>query len=99
MQQFTWVESIAILVTVLISTSLLVGVSCAGRGKCESKLSQNFRGKPFTNSLADQAQAASRSGIVQVVRSGDAATADFRDDRLTIIIDRKTGLVLKLFCG
>jgi hypothetical protein len=44
-------------------------------------------------------QGASRASLVQALRRGDATTAEFRGDRLDIIIDPKINAVIGLWCG
>jgi hypothetical protein len=44
-------------------------------------------------------QGASRTSLVQALRRGDATTAEFRGDRLDIIIDPKINAVIGLWCG
>ena len=61
-----------------------------GRRKCQAKPAQALLGKPYTEALRAKAQAASHARLVQALRRGDATTAEFRSDRLDIIIDPKT---------
>ena len=49
--------------------------------------------------LRAKAQAASHARLVQALRRGEAMTAEFRGDRLDIIIDPKTNAVIALWCG
>ena len=63
---------------------------------CKVKPAQAFLGKPYTEALRQKAQAASHVSLVQALRRGDAMTADFRSDRLDIIIDPKTNAVVAL---
>jgi hypothetical protein len=46
-----------------------------------------------------EAQGGSRASLVQALRRGDATTAEFRGDRLDIIIDPKTNAVIGLRCA
>jgi hypothetical protein len=78
---------------------VLVGGSAAWAGACEAKPAQRFLGKPFTESLRDQALAASHATVVEDLRRGESTTAEFRGDRLDIIIDPKTNVVIGLWCG
>jgi hypothetical protein len=66
---------------------------------CEAKPAQRFLGKPYTGELRQNAQAASHARLVQALRRGEAMTAEFRGDRLDIIIDPKTNAVIGLWCG
>jgi hypothetical protein len=76
-------------------------LTCSGAfaGKCEERSVEWLRGKPFSNGLAEKARADSQAGIVLIVGIGEAATADFREDRLVIRIDRKKRLVIGFSCG
>ena len=78
---------------------LLLGGSGASADACKAKPAQAFLGKPYTEALRQRAQAASHAGLVQALRRGDAMTAEFRSDRLDIIIDPKTNAVIGLWCG
>ena len=60
---------------------------------------QALLGKPYTEALRRNAQAVSHASLVQALRRGDATTAEFRGDRLDIIIDLKTSAVIALSCG
>ena len=66
---------------------------------CKAKPAQALLGKPYTEALRQNAQAASHASLVQALRRGEAMTADFRGDRLGIIIDPKTNAVIGLSCG
>ena len=78
---------------------LLLGGSGAWADACKVKQAQAFLGKPYTEALRQKAQAASHASLVQALRRGDAMTADFRSNRLDIIIDPKTNAVVGLWCG
>jgi hypothetical protein len=88
----------------------LVAVAAAGLGSlltsadawadaCKAKPAQAFLGKPYTESLRDRAQAAAHASLVEALRRGEATTAEFRGDRLDMIIDPKTDVVIGLWCG
>ena len=72
---------------------LVLGGSGAWADACKVKPAL---GKPYTEALRQKAQAASHASLVQALRRGDAMTADFRSDRLDIIIDPKTNAVVAL---
>jgi hypothetical protein len=78
---------------------LVLGGSGAWADACKVKPAQAFLGKPYTEALRQKAEAASHASLVQALRRGDAVTADFRSDRLDIIIDPKTNAVVGLWCG
>ena len=83
----------------LAALGLLLGGSGAWADGCQAKPAQALLGKPYTEALRAKAQAASRASLVQALRRGDATTAEFRSDRLDIIIDPKTNVVIALWCG
>jgi Peptidase inhibitor I78 family len=66
---------------------------------CKAKPAQALLGKSYTETLRAKAQAASHASFVQALRRGEAVTAEFRGDRLDIIIDPKTNAVIALWCG
>jgi hypothetical protein len=75
---------------------LLLGGSGAWADACKVKPAQAFLGKPYKEALRQKAQAASHASLVQAWRR---QTADFRSDRLNIIVDPKTNAVVGLWCG
>jgi Peptidase inhibitor I78 family len=79
--------------------SAAVGLVLSGSGAwadaCEAKPVQALLGKPYTETLRRNAQAASDASLVQALRRGEATTAEFRGDRLDIIIDPKTNAVTR----
>ena len=83
--------------------SAALGLVLSGSGAwadaCEAKPAQAFLGKPYTEALRQNAQAASHASLVQALRRGEATTAEFRSDRLDIIIDPKTNAMIGLWCG
>ena len=81
------------------AVGLVLGGSGAWADACEAKPAQALLGKPYTEALRQKAQAASNAGLVQALRRGDATTAEFRSDRLDIIIDPKTNAMIGLWCG
>jgi Peptidase inhibitor I78 family len=82
-----------------VAAGLVLTGSGARADACEAKPAQRFLGKPYTGELRQNAQAASRASLVQALRRGEATTAEFRSDRLDIIIDPKTNVVTGLWCG
>jgi hypothetical protein len=78
---------------------LILGGSGASADACKVKPAQAFLGKPYTEALRQKAQAASHASLVQALRRGEATTAEFRSDRLDIVVDPKTKAVIGLWCG
>jgi hypothetical protein len=66
---------------------------------CNAKPAQKFLGKPYTEAIRDQAQAASGATIVEVLRNQGLTTLELRIDRLNILIDPKTNALVWLWCG
>jgi Peptidase inhibitor I78 family len=77
----------------------VIGGSGAWADACKAEPAQALLGKPYNEALRQKAQGASRAGLVQVLRRGEATTTEFRSDRLDIIIDPKTNAVIGLWCG
>jgi hypothetical protein len=65
--------------------SAALGLVLSGSGAwaeaCEAKPVQALLGKPYTETLRRNAQAASHASLVQALRRGEATTAEFRGDR------------------
>ena len=89
----------ALLAPALAALGLALGGSGAWADGCQAKPAQPLLGKPYTAALRQKAQAASHASLVLALRRGDATTAEFRSDRLDIIIDPKTKAVIGLWCG
>jgi hypothetical protein len=83
----------------LAALGLALGGSGAWADACQVKPAQALLGEPYTAALRQKAQAASHASLVQALRRGDATTAEFRSDRLDIILDPKTNVVIGLWCG
>lgn len=86
-------------VALAAAVGLVLGDSGAWAEACNAKPAQAWLGKSYTEALRQKAQAASGAAIVQDLRRGEATTAEFRGDRLDIIIDPKTNKVIGLWCG
>lgn len=65
---------------------------------CNADPVQALIGQEATDAVVAQATADSSSASVRVLRPGDAATMDFRQDRLNILTD-DAGVIEKLSCG
>jgi hypothetical protein len=89
----------ALVALVSAALGLVLGGSGAWAGDCQATPAQALLGKPYTEALRRNAQAVSHASLVQALRRGDATTAEFRGDRLDIIIDPKTSAVIALSCG
>lgn len=67
-------------------------------GACNADAVQSLVGQTSTDALVEQAQRDSGSASVRVLRPGDAATMDYREDRLNIELD-DAGAIVSLRCG
>jgi hypothetical protein len=89
----------ALVALVSAAFGLVLGGSGAWADACKAKPAQALLAKPYTEALRRKAQADSHASLVQALRRGEATTAEFRSDRLDIIIDPKTTAVIGLWCG
>lgn len=66
-------------------------------GKCRRDAAESLAGKP----RIDDAQAMQITGasLVRQVKPGQPVTMDYREERVTIETDPKTGRILRAFCG
>lgn len=65
---------------------------------CNADAVQSLVGQEATEAVVTKATADSQSASVRVLRPGDAATMDFRQDRLNINVD-DAGVIEKIGCG
>lgn len=65
---------------------------------CNADAVQALVGQEATEAVVTKATADSQSASVRVLRPGDAATMDFRQDRLNINVD-DAGVIEKVGCG
>ncbi|QKS00760.1 hypothetical protein F9288_14850 [Sphingomonas sp. CL5.1] len=66
--------------------------------QCRAEPAQRFVGMPFTPQLQRRAQRVSGSRIVRVLYPGQAATMDYRVERLNIMIGERN-IVRSISCG
>jgi hypothetical protein len=67
-------------------------------GACNADAIQSLVGQPISDAVTEQARTESGSESVRVLRPGDAATMDFRPDRLNIELDGND-VIQSLRCG
>ncbi|MDH5832772.1 I78 family peptidase inhibitor [Luteimonas kalidii] len=65
---------------------------------CNADAVQGLVGQEATEAVVTKATADSNSASVRVLRPGDAATMDFRQDRMNINLD-DAGMIEKIGCG
>lgn len=65
---------------------------------CNADAVQSLVGQTSTDALVEQARTDSGANSVRVLKPGDAATMDYREDRLNIELD-DAGAITALRCG
>jgi Peptidase inhibitor I78 family len=70
----------------------------AASAECDSRRARRFVGQPYSEPFREKARLDAKADIVRTLESGQAATAEFRSDRLNLIMDRK-GVVIRASCG
>lgn len=65
---------------------------------CDAGVVQALVGQPSDDAVIEQARTDSGAGTVRVLKPGDAATMDYREDRLNIDLDAD-GVIQSLRCG
>jgi len=66
--------------------------------ECRAEAAQRLVGAPFNPQLQRRAQQATGARTVRVLRPGQAATMDYRTDRLNIMIGERN-IVSRINCG
>lgn len=66
--------------------------------QCQADPGQRFVGQAASDDVVEQAKAATGANTVRVLEPGMAATMDFRDDRLNLMLDEH-GAIAKVTCG
>lgn len=67
-------------------------------GPCNADAVQSYIGQEATEEAIEQARVDSGSATVRALKPGDAATMDFRPDRLDIALD-ENNVIQTLRCG
>ncbi len=67
-------------------------------GPCSADVVQSYIGQEATEEAIEQARVDSGSATVRALKPGDAATMDFRPDRLDIALD-ENNIIQTLRCG
>ena len=66
-------------------------------GACRRESAEALAGKDRVSD--DEAKALTGATLVRQLKPGDAATADYRQERVTIETDPATGKIVRAFCG
>ncbi|WP_243848223.1 I78 family peptidase inhibitor [Sphingomonas insulae] len=89
----------------LVAAGLVQGCTtmeppAAPRGPCvvDGRVKMRFAGVKFRARMRPEIEQATNAAMSRVLRPGDAATMDFRADRLNILLD-DGGLIDGLRCG
>lgn len=90
--------------TILVLT--LLAAACAPvesmptpiSGKCDASAAQRLVGQSFRGGIGERARRATGSKAVRVIRPGQMATMDFREDRVNVSIDKR-GRIESVRCG
>lgn len=64
---------------------------------CDRNAAGSLQGK--VNVTDAEAKRLTGATIVRQIRPGDPVTMDFRPERITIETDRKTGRIVRAYCG
>ena len=68
------------------------------KGPCDAGAIQHHVGSPYQSSLDEQLLSGSGAKTLRVLRPGDVATMDFRQDRLNVKLD-DSDVIESLACG
>lgn len=66
--------------------------------QCQADPGQRFVGQAASEDIVEQARVATGAKTVRVLKPGEAATMDFRDDRLNLHLDDH-GVIVTVACG
>lgn len=66
--------------------------------QCQADPGQRFIGQNASDDIVEQARVATGANSVRVLKPGMAATMDFRDDRLNLMLDEHD-VIVKVSCG
>ncbi|MFT3897549.1 MAG: I78 family peptidase inhibitor [Thermomonas sp.] len=66
--------------------------------QCQADPGQGFVGQVASEDVVEQAKTATGANSVRVLKPGMAATMDFRDDRLNLMLDEHD-MIVKVSCG
>lgn len=66
--------------------------------QCQADPGQRFVGQAASEDIVEQARGATGANSVRVLKPGEAATMDFRDDRLNLHLDEH-GVIATVTCG
>ncbi len=65
---------------------------------CNTAPAREYLGQPATDAVVQNAQQAAGANSVRVLGPNDAATMDYRGDRLNVLVDGQR-VITKLTCG
>ena len=93
-------RTLALLLPVLAAGCATIEPPAAPRGPCalDGQVKMRFAGVRFREPMRPEIERATQSATSRVLRPGDAATMDYRADRLNILLD-DGGLIDGLRCG
>ena len=66
--------------------------------QCQADPGQRFVGQAASEDIVEQVRVATGANSVRVLKPGEAATMDFRDDRLNLHLDDH-GVIVTVSCG
>ena len=66
--------------------------------RCQADPGRQYIGQAASDEVVAQAKAATGANSVRVLKPGEAATMDFRDDRLNLYLDAH-GVIESVHCG
>jgi len=70
----------------------------AGPTACDAALVQNYLGQPISSFTLSEIRTNSHSQMVRSLAPNQAATMDFRPDRVTVVVDGNN-VITKISCG
>ena len=92
-----WTLALAVLAVAASQSVTRDAEAAGGAGICRRDAAEALTGKkPITNAQAKRITGAS---IVRQIKPGQPVTMDYRQERVTIETDPKTGRIVRAFCG
>jgi hypothetical protein len=89
----------ALLVPLLLAGCVPAATQPAGEvGECTASNAQYLVGRQHSEALSKEALKRTGTGVVRLIRPGQAVTMDYRTDRLNIEIDERDK-VIRITCG